>query len=82
MSARCGSISVSDPIIEKATQLSQLGATQRYFIGDFDFLGEDEWRGDQVEIDSVHGSVCVKYVDEVTEAQGKNPGLLGWLFRK
>ncbi|KAH0834982.1 hypothetical protein J3R83DRAFT_10697 [Lanmaoa asiatica] len=81
LSTRHGSISPSDSLVQNATQLSQVGTIRRYFVGDFQSLGEDEWQGDQVEIDAPHGSIRVKYVDEVAEGQGKK-GLFSRLFGK
>jgi len=80
VSTHHGSISISDTIVQNATQLGQRGTTRRCFVGDFHLVGRDEWQGDQVEIEAPHGSIRVKYVDEV-EAQGIE-GVLGWLFAK
>ena len=75
-----GSIAVSNAILQNATQLSQVGTTRRYFVGDFRVLGQDDvWDGDRVELEAPHGSIRVKYVDEVAEAQGKK-GLFSRLF--
>ena len=80
LSTRHGSIVVSDALVQNATQLSQVGTTRRYFVGDFRVLGEDDaWDGDRVELEAPHGSVRVRYVDEVVEGQGKK-GLLSRLF--
>ena len=78
LSTRHGSITLSDPILQNATQLSQVDTTRRYFIGDFQVLG-DTWEGDQVEIEAPHGSIRIRYVDEEAEAQGKK-GLFSRLF--
>ncbi|KAG6379892.1 hypothetical protein JVT61DRAFT_10455 [Boletus reticuloceps] len=81
LSTRHGSISLSDTLVENATQLSQIDNTRRYFIGDFQALGEDAWEGDLVELEATHGSLRVKYIDEVEETHGKK-GFLSWLFKK
>ncbi|KAF8553221.1 hypothetical protein OG21DRAFT_1414726, partial [Imleria badia] len=81
LSTRHGSITVSDAMLENATQLSQVGTTRRYFIGDFQVIGQDAWEGDQVEIEAPHGSIRIKYVDEGVEAQDKK-GLFSRLFGK
>ncbi|KAI9457928.1 hypothetical protein HD554DRAFT_1758305 [Boletus coccyginus] len=79
LSTKHGSISINDTIVENATQLSQLGTVRRYFVGDFSLLGEGEWEGDRVELEAPHGSVRVRYVDEVEGGQAKK-GLLGRLL--
>jgi len=73
VSTHHGSISISDTIVQNATQLGQRGTTRRCFVGDFHLVGRDEWQGDQVEIEASHGSIRVKYVDEV--------GIMGVLSR-
>ncbi|KAG9311559.1 hypothetical protein JVU11DRAFT_7764 [Chiua virens] len=50
LTTRHGRVSLSDGLIQNGTQLSQVGNTQRYFIGDFQLLSEEEWQGDQMEI--------------------------------
>ncbi|KAG8216598.1 hypothetical protein J3R82DRAFT_6784 [Butyriboletus roseoflavus] len=82
LSTRHGSIAVSDLLVQNATQLSQVGTTRRYFIGDFQLLGENEWQGDQAEIDAVHGYIRVKYIDELGEGRRRKKGLLSRLFGK
>jgi len=79
LSACHGSITLSDTLTQNATQLSQLGNTRRYFVGDFQALSEDVWEGDQVEIEAPDGWIQVKYADEEAAAKGKK-GLLGWLL--
>ena len=80
LSTRHGGIAVSDAIVQNATQLSQVGTTRRYFVGDFQVLGEaDVWDGDRVELEAPHGSIRVKYIGEVVEALGKK-GLFSRLF--
>jgi len=82
LSTRHGSVSVSDAIVQNATQLSQLDTARRYFVGDFALLGAQEaWEGDQVELEAPHGTVRVKYDDEEAEGQGKK-GLFSRLFGK
>ena len=79
LSTNHGNISLDETLVQNATQLSQLGTTRRYFVGDFRLLGEDEWQGDQVEIEAPHGTIGVKYVD--AEAHGIK-GLLSRFFGK
>ncbi|KAN0086178.1 hypothetical protein V8E55_007312 [Tylopilus felleus] len=74
-----GSITLSDALTQNVTQLSQIDTARRYFVGDFKALGEDAWGGDQVEIEAPHGSIRLKYVNEVAEAHGKK-GFLSRLF--
>jgi len=81
VSTRNGSIHTSDEIIQNATQLGQLDATQRFFVGDFQLLGEEPWQGDQVEVEAPNGSIRVKYVDDLADSQGKK-GFLSRLFGK
>ncbi|KAF8427657.1 hypothetical protein L210DRAFT_3652516 [Boletus edulis BED1] len=81
LSTRHGSTSLSDTLVENATQLSQIDDTRRYFIGDFQALGEVAWEGDLVELDATHGSLRVKYIDEVEETHAKK-GFLSRLFGK
>ena len=42
---------------------------------------EDTWDSDQVELEVPHGSIRVKYVDEMADTQGKK-GLFSRLFGK
>lgn len=81
LSAPCGSVILSDALLQNATQLSQLGNTQQYFVGDARDLAGGEWEGNRVEVEAAYGWVQVKYLDETAEAQGKK-GLFGWLFGK
>lgn len=72
-------VTLSDPLLENATQLSKLHSTRQYFVGDIQALREEEWEGSRVVIEALRGPILVKYVDEVA-AQGK--GFFGWLFGK
>jgi len=80
ISTRHGSIKLSDTLFQNTTQLSQFENTRKYFIGDFHPM-EDTWDGDQVELEAPHGSIRVKYIDEMAEMQGKK-GLFSRLFGK
>jgi len=78
LGTRHGSVKLSEALLQHATQLSQLGDARRYFVGDFGLLGDQQWEGDQVEVEAVHGSVRLRYVDE-GEEQGQK-GLFSRLF--
>ena len=56
-----------------------MGDTRRYFIGNFDLLGDEAWQGDQVNVEAVHGSVRVRYFDEVVDVQNRK-GFFSRLF--
>ena len=63
---RHGIITLSNAITQNVTQLSQLGTTWQYFVGDCQVLGEDDaCDGDRVELEVLHGSIWVRYVNEV-----------------
>ncbi|EIW77360.1 hypothetical protein CONPUDRAFT_84470 [Coniophora puteana RWD-64-598 SS2] len=57
------SIKLSDELAAESTALSAVDGVSMWFIGDFaSFQGE--WEGDEVEADTVHGSIKLRYVDE------------------
>lgn len=79
LATRHGSIALSDALVQHATQLSQVGDTRRYFVGNFELLGDKAWLGDQVEVEAVHGSIRMRYVDEALDGR-RRKGLLSRLF--
>ncbi|KAH7921838.1 hypothetical protein BV22DRAFT_1038167 [Leucogyrophana mollusca] len=59
-----GSVSVSSLLSENSTTLSQVDHARRFFIGNIAAVGESEWSGDELVVESTHGRIKVKYVDE------------------
>ncbi|KAJ7488174.1 hypothetical protein FB451DRAFT_1126546 [Mycena latifolia] len=55
-------------LAEDVTMLSEADHTRRCFVGDFaDWVGEEEWAGDALRVESVSGSVTVLYDDDAED---------------
>ena len=69
------------------TTFSEVDKTTRSFVGDFSpwIEGEDEWKGDEVILETKNGSVKVHYDDEVIESLGSiikaKVGMISRMFR-
>jgi len=70
------SIKLSDELAAEGTALSAVDGVSMWFIGDFGSF-QGEWEGDEVEADTVHGSIKVRY----TEEQGVGTAKSGFFSR-
>lgn len=66
---RNGSLKFSDAVNQDRTFLNEVDKTIRCFIGDFSEYTEkrDQWAGDDIVIEAVHGGVKIRYDDDVAE---------------
>ncbi|EIW77356.1 hypothetical protein CONPUDRAFT_168299 [Coniophora puteana RWD-64-598 SS2] len=64
LASGCGSVSIADELRRNSTPLSQVGDTQLWFVGDFSVFTDDEWHGDEVEVNAAHASIRVRYVTD------------------
>ncbi|EIW77344.1 hypothetical protein CONPUDRAFT_146325 [Coniophora puteana RWD-64-598 SS2] len=71
------SIKLSDELASESTQLSVVDGVSMWFVGDFS-LFKGEWEGDEVEADTTHGRITVRYADE--QAGASRPGFFGRLL--
>ena len=60
---------MSNDLLKNTAQLSQLGTTQQYFVGDLQELGGGEWEGSRVEVEESCDKVVLRYVDEVVRTE-------------
>lgn len=67
MSAKNGSVVLSDQLTEHSTIVTEVNTSKRCFIGDISRWtdGEEGWKGDEISASSHNGKVKVCYVDEV-----------------
>ncbi|KIJ63805.1 hypothetical protein HYDPIDRAFT_188250 [Hydnomerulius pinastri MD-312] len=75
-----GSVSLADNLSQNSTPLSQVDTARRYFVGDFSALDNSEWAGDELRIEGKHGSIRIKYTDDLAD-DCSNQGFFSRLFR-
>ncbi|KAJ6483432.1 hypothetical protein C8R45DRAFT_1001308 [Mycena sanguinolenta] len=77
-----GSVRVSDALSADFTTFNEAKQTRRCFIGDYaDWADQPgEWIGDEIEVESLNGSIKLQYDVELPSASTKGKGLLAKLF--
>ncbi|KAJ7729581.1 hypothetical protein B0H16DRAFT_1428180 [Mycena metata] len=80
---RYASVSFSDALSANLTTFNELDNTHRCFVGDFAAWGQqpDAWTGDELSVETTHGSIKLKYDVEVDTGNGKGKGKGGFFSR-
>ncbi|KAH7925566.1 hypothetical protein BV22DRAFT_1033838 [Leucogyrophana mollusca] len=79
LTARHGSVVLSDELQQRSALLSTAERTRRYFVGETFGLTEQDWQGDELKVEARDGKIRVRYIDEVETTQR---GFLGRIFSR
>jgi len=81
INSKHGAVKFSDDILEHMGLCNEVDHIRRCFIGDVSLFSDEGggWKGDEVNIQTKHSKVKVRFVDEVETPNGK-PGFLSRMF--
>ncbi|KAH7909242.1 hypothetical protein BJ138DRAFT_1155782 [Hygrophoropsis aurantiaca] len=79
LNSRDGPIVLSDGLLQRSALLSNVDRTRIYFVGDVSNMSEDNWQGDELNVEARDGKIKVRYVDEIETQKG---GFLGRIFHR
>ncbi|KIJ63813.1 hypothetical protein HYDPIDRAFT_133689 [Hydnomerulius pinastri MD-312] len=70
LKARHHGHALSDGLLRSSTSLGTADHTSRYFVGDFSAASGQQWKGDELRVETRDGKIKVRYIDEIEISKG------------